>query len=140
MVKRALPILIGIIVLAILFITFTGQKINEVTNIKYANVTKIVFVDGRGGRNKPLTIEDKENIKEFMSYIDSYVVKKVENPEPRTGWIHSAVFYENDKEIMNITFVNPIIINGEYYRVIRGGLNTTKIDKFLKSINPSWDM
>jgi hypothetical protein len=139
-VKRVLPLLIGIIVLEILFIVFRGQKISEVTNIKYENVTKIVFFDGRGVRNKPLTIEGKENIKEFMSYIDSYVVKKVKNPEPKTGWIHSAVFYENDKEIMSITFVNPIIINKDYYRVIKGNLNTKKIDSFLKSINPSWDM
>ena len=75
-----------------------------------------------------------------VSYIDSYVVKKVKNPEPKDGWIHSAVFYENGKEIMSITFVNPIIINKDYYRIIKGNLNTKKIDSFLKSINSSWDM
>jgi len=138
-VKRVLPVLIGIIVLRILFVIFTGQKINEVVKIKYENVTKIVVFDGRGGRNKPLTIEDKENIREFMSYIDSYVVKKVKNPELKVGWIHSAVFYENDKEIMNITFINPIIINKEYYNVIKGDFNTKEIDVFLKAINPSWN-
>ena len=140
MSKRVLNILIRIIVLGILFIAFKGKKINKVTHIKYENVTKIVFFDGRGGRNKPLTIEDKEKIKEFMSYIDSYVVKRVKNPEPKSGWIHSAVFYDKDKEIMSITFVNPLIINNDHYRVIKGNLNTKEIDNFLKSINPSWDM
>lgn len=52
-----------------------------------------------------------------------------------TGWIHEAVFYVNDKKVMDITFVSPIIINGEYYRVISGGISTNEIDKFLKSIN-----
>jgi hypothetical protein len=139
MVKRGLPILIGILVLGLLFVNSSGEKISAVTNINYGNINKIIFYDGRGGRNKPLTIEDKQKINEFMGYLDGYIIKKVNNPE-KTGWIHEAVFYNNDKQILSMTFVSPVIINGEYYRVLRGELSPIKIDKFLKSINPAWDM
>ncbi|WP_298846631.1 hypothetical protein [Clostridium sp.] len=139
MLKKVLIILIGIVILSFLFVRFTGKKINDVTNINIDNITKIIFYDGRGGRNKPLMLEDKQKIKEFMGYLNGYVIKKVGNSKS-TGWIHSAVFYDNDKKVMEITFVSPVIINGEYYRVIRGGLNTNKIDTFLKSISPNWNM
>ena len=129
-------VLIGVIVFSFLLIYFKGQKINEITKINYDNLTKIVFYDGRG-KNKPLTIEDKGKIKEFMAYIDGYTVRKVLNPNS-TGWMYSADFYENDKDAMSITFLNPIIINKDYYNIIKGDITNDTLNKFLKSINPDW--
>ena len=113
-----------------------SQKISGVTGIKFDDVTKIVFYDGRGG--KSITIGDKEKVKEFMGYLDGYTIKKATNVEASDGYIHSAHFYINDKDVMDITFVNPIIINNNYYNVIKGELDTDKIDKYLKSIDSSY--
>lgn len=113
-----------------------SQKISGVTGIKFDDVTKIVFYDGRGG--KSITIGDKEKVKEFMGYLDGDIIKKATNVEASDGYIHSAHFYINDKDVMDITFVNPIIINNNYYNVIKGELDTYKIDKYLKSIDSSY--
>lgn len=113
-----------------------SQEISGITGIKFADVTKIVFSDGRGG--KSITVEDKEKVKEFMGYLDGYTIKKATNVEASDGYIHSAHFYINDNDVMDITFVNPIIINNNYYNVIKGELDTDKIDKYLKSIDSSY--
>lgn len=113
-----------------------STTVSGVTGIKLDDITKIVFYDGRGGLNKPLTVEDKQKIKEFMEYLDGYTIKKTKNPET-VGWAQGAVFYIDDKEVINITFGDPIIINEDYFKIIKGGLDTYKIDEFLKSIYPS---
>lgn len=41
---------------------------------------------------------------------------------------------------MDITFINPIIINGNYFNITKGELDTETIGKFLKSINSSYDI
>ncbi|BCZ46404.1 hypothetical protein psyc5s11_24710 [Clostridium gelidum] len=55
-----------------------------------------------------------------------------------TGWLHRALFYINDKEVMDISFNNPIDINGEEFNVTKGNLDIKVIDNYLKSINPSY--
>lgn len=115
-----------------------STTIGGVTGVKFEDVTKIVFCDGRG-RNKPVTVEDKQKIKEFMGYLNGYDIKKTKNPES-TGWIHRGLFYINDNEVMDITFVNPIVINGDYFNITKGELDTAAIGKFLKSIDPSYDI
>lgn len=119
-------------------VNLNATTISGVTGVTFDNITKIVFYDGRGA-NKPVTVSDKQKIKEFMGYLNGYSIKKTKNPES-TGWIHSAVFYSNDKEVMNITFVNPIIINGDYFNITKGELDTKTIGKFLKSIDSSYDI
>jgi hypothetical protein len=136
MIKKIVLIVFSVAVLIFISLSFSVKGIKDVADINYNNITKIVFVDG-SGRNKPLIVENKEKINEFMGYIDNYSVIKTGNPD-KIGWLRSASFYENDKPVMEITFVNPIIINGEYYKVICGGLSQGKIDKFLKSINTFW--
>lgn len=116
-----------------------ATTISGVTGVKSADITKIVFYDGRGGVNKPVTVEDKQKIKEFMEYLDGYEINKTKDPN-QIGWIHSAKFYANDKPVMDITFVNPIIINGEYFNITKGELDTRTIGEFLKSIDSSYDI
>jgi hypothetical protein len=41
-------------------ITGQGQTISKMANLKSSNITKIIFYDGRGGLNKPLTVENKK--------------------------------------------------------------------------------
>ncbi|MFW2490478.1 cell wall-binding protein [Clostridium chromiireducens] len=112
--------------------------ISGVTGVKFDDITKIVFSDGRG-RNKPVTVEDKQKIREFMEYLNGYGVKKTVNPES-IGWIYRGIFYINEKEVMDITFVNPIIINGDYFNITKGELDTVTIGKFIKSIDSSYDV
>lgn len=120
-------------------VNLNATSISGVTGIKSTDVTKIVFYDGRGGINKPVKVEDKQKIKEFMEYLDGYVIKKTKNPES-IGWINTAEFYVKDKVVMNITFVNPIIINEDYFNITKGELDTETIGKFLKSIDSSYDI
>ncbi len=122
-------------------IDYEEKKISDVNNVKLDDITKIVFYDGRGGLNKPLTIEDKQKIKEFTKYLDVYSIKKIKNPNPPSGWAHHAEFYINNKKVMDITFGNPLETNNNnYYDVIKGKLNANTIDKFLKSIDSSWNI
>ncbi|WP_088228401.1 hypothetical protein [Desulfosporosinus sp. FKB] len=117
---------------------YEEKTIQDVTNVDPQDITKIIFYDGRGGLNKPLTIEDKQDIKTFMDYLDGYVVEKTKNPEPFTGWIHEAVFYINNKEVVDITFSDPILINKNYYTILKSTLDNKKIDTFLKLIAPTY--
>lgn len=134
--KKIVSIVFSVAVLIFISLSFSVKGIKDVADINYNNITKIVFVDG-SGRNKPLKVENKKIINEFMGYIDNYSVIKAGDPD-KIGWIRSASFYENDMPVMKITFVSPIIINDEYYKVMWGGLSQGKIDKFLKSINIFW--
>jgi hypothetical protein len=74
-----------------------------------------------------------------MKYIDGYVIKKEKNHETAAGWIHHAQFFIKQEKVMDITFTDPLEINETYYNIIDGSLSPEDIDKFIKSINPSWD-
>ncbi|EKQ54477.1 MULTISPECIES: cell wall-binding protein [unclassified Clostridium] len=113
-----------------------ATTIGEVTGIKLNDITKIVFYDGRGGLNKPIVVEDRQKLNEFIGYLNDYTIKKTKNPE-MIGWALKAIFYINDKEVINITFDDPININNEYFKIMQGDLDTNKIDEYLKSIDPS---
>ncbi|AFM40730.1 cell wall-binding protein [Desulfosporosinus acidiphilus SJ4] len=120
-------------------VDFEEKTISEVTNVKSTDITKIIVYDGRGGLNKPISVENKQKINQFMGYLDNYIIKKDKNPLPSVGWIHKAVFYDHDKEVMDIVFTNPIIINQTYYDIIKGDLDTQTMDQFLKSVDPSYE-
>jgi len=142
--------ILGITFIAIVFIFLTlgiysnyqdkGQKINEVTNVSYSKITKIVFSDGRGRLNKPFILDNRQKINQFMGLIDSYVVKKEKEHKDFTGWTHTADFYDGDKKLMRITFTNPLEINGAYYDIVKGELSSEKIDNFIKSADSAWNM
>lgn len=112
-----------------------GKKISDTTGINLNDITKIIFYDGRGGLNKPLTVNDEQKIKEFIGYLGDFSIEKLKDPDVKVGWIHEAEFYIDDNDVMSITFGNPMIINKNYYNVIQGSLETEKIDEFLKSID-----
>jgi len=84
-------------------------------------------------------VEDKQKVNEFMGYLDSYAINETKNPES-VGWIQSAEFYINDKDVMGITFGDPIVINGNYYKVMKDGLDFKDIGKFIKSVDQSYDI
>ncbi|MGV3466784.1 MAG: hypothetical protein ACO1OT_16030 [Heyndrickxia sp.] len=113
-------------------------RITDVTNIKWDAVTKIVFIDGTGGRNKPFTLTNKEKISEFTNLLDHYIIHKEKRHEPATGWIRKFIIYQDKKKLMSITFTNPLMINDNYYEIVKGELNTKEIDMFIRTVNPSW--
>lgn len=117
-------------------INSNATTISDVTGINFNDITKIVFCDG-SLTNKTVTVEDKQKIKEFLGYLDDYSINNIDVPIV-TGWLHRALFYINDKEVMDICFNNPININGESFNVTKGRLDIKTIDKYLKSINPSY--
>lgn len=139
--KRNLVFLICAIAALCLLYTFLNfQSIYEAADINPKDITKIVFYDGRGGQNKPVTVENERQVEEFLCLLDKYTVIEFKNPEPSAGWIHTAVFYKGSEEILEITFVNPLIINRHYYRIIKGDLSPEEIGKFLKSIDPDYQI
>jgi len=115
------------------------KKITNATGINLNDITKIIFYDGRGGVNRPVVVEDKQKVNEFIGYLDSYVINETKNPES-VGWIQSAEFYINDKDVMGITFGDPIVINGNYYKVMKDGLDFKAIGNFIKSVDQSYDI
>lgn len=139
MKKAFIVLVVGIIIVVIGFVLLFTQKksVTEAANLRATNITKIIFSDGRGGLNKPLTIENKQMIDQFMGYLDKCKVRKTVR-DPKIGWIHSAAFYNKEKKLANVTFTDPMKINDQYYDILENNLSTSKIDDFLKSVNSSW--
>jgi hypothetical protein len=138
MKKSLLFLICAIAVLYLIYTILNPQNVYEAAAINPKDITKIVFYDGRGGRNEPVTVEDKRKIEEFLNLLDGYTVREYKNPKLSVGWIHCAVFYKGSERLMEMTFVNPLIINKQYYRIIKGNLSPERIGKFLKSINPDY--
>lgn len=114
----------------------SATTISGVTGIKFDDITKIVFCDG-SFKNGEVAVEDKQKIKEFMEYLDGYSINNIDVPVV-TGWLHRGLFYINDRVVMDISFDNPIDINGEQFNVTKGELDTETINKYIKSINSSY--
>lgn len=125
-----LAIMIIIASLSNCSIFYPQQKISEVSNIHFDDITKISITDVRG---KPFVIEDKKNISKFLKFIDEYPIKKLVNPDMRVGYIYMAVFYNQDKEVLRIIFGNPININGDNYTFVKNEISTKSIDDFFKN-------
>lgn len=127
-----------ILYLVSIYLIFSGcsekrfEKIQDIVQINYKDITKISFRDGRNG--ELIETEDKEKINEFLKYVNGYKLKKSELQLELDGYIYYADFYTNDKKILRITFVNPLNVNGVYYDIIESELNLEKIEAFVKSI------
>ena len=129
--------IIIIIVIGCVLLVTQKRTVTEAANLKDTNITKVIFYDGRG-YNKPLSLENKQKIDEFMSYLNKCVVIKFTLRDCGGGWIHSAAFYNNEKELADITFSDPMTINNQHYDILENELSTSKIDSFLKTVSPSW--
>lgn len=55
-------------------VDYEEKKLSDVTKINSADITKIEVYDIEVGF--PITVEDKQKVKEFMGYLDGYVIKK----------------------------------------------------------------
>lgn len=133
------PIIGIIIVVAIGSVLLITQKktVTDAAKIKDTSITKIIFYDGRG-YNKPLSVENKQKIDEFIGYMDKCIVIKFTVRDRSTGWIYSAKFFNQEKELANITFADPMTINDQHYDILDNNLSTSKIDSFLKTVSSSW--
>jgi hypothetical protein len=141
MTKKWTLLLIIIVIVSSLLLGCTKLiNTNPIESIKLSEVSKIVFGDGRGGRNKPFILTDRQKIDEFIKMIGNYKIQKEIKHEDATGWIHNAVFYKGNNKLMEITFTNPLNIDGKYYDIIKGELSTEEIDNFIKSANPDWKL
>lgn len=74
------------------------------------DVTQIVIVDGRTGKEK--TVTDKVSIKEFLKEIEHIKFIPEESQEPREGWLYSIKLYSDKEEIFQF---GPTEINENYY-------------------------
>lgn len=120
------------------FITTQGDKLNEILQVNYTDITRIEIINGRTGGRR--TIEDKEKIEEFLVYIDSYVIKPIEGtPEVKPGYANAYEFYAGDKKLFTLQFLMPYInsninlgVNGKEYKVIKTDLTTEKKGRLLR--------
>ena len=115
-------------------------SIKDIINNEHINITKVIIYDGRGGYNKPLTLESKKKIRTLMDYLYKYVIKKVNHAEPAVGWSHKVILYDGYKEVMSIILNNPLEINNEYYSILEGTLDSKEIDKLINSIDKNWSI
>lgn len=113
-------------------------KLSDISGINFSDINKIIFYDGRGGLNQPLTINDKEKINSFISILNSIEVESSTINDNSTGWIYKACLYTNTNKILEITFTDPLCINGKYYNITKGNLNCEDVGNFLKSVEPSY--
>lgn len=74
------------------------------------DVTQIVIVDGRSGKEKTET--NKESIKGFIKEIEDIKFIPKESQEPREGWLYSIKLYSDKEEIFQF---GPTKINENYY-------------------------
>ena len=133
----AVFVLFLVIVFGVMQLTIKEESISSAAGIKFNEVTKVVFYDGRGF-NEPYTLSDKAKIYEFTAQLERYSVKKKKNREDIAGWIHRAVFYDGDTELMDIVFTDPLQINKEYYDMAIDSLSPDEIDAFIQSVYKGW--
>lgn len=111
-------------------------NLSNISGIDFNNINKIIFYDGRGF-NKPLTLTDKEKINKFISILNNIEVEGT-IIERSTGWTYKASLYTNNNERLEITFNNPLIINGKDYKITKGNLRFEQVGDFLKSVEQSY--
>ncbi|MCR2822193.1 hypothetical protein [Lederbergia panacisoli] len=115
---------------------YKEKKISEVANLKYSEVTKIVFYDGKGNK-PPYTIKEKQKLVEFEKLLNRYIIKKEKLHEDAKGWIHRADLYKGGEKLTSITFNNPMEIDGIYFDIVEGPSFPESIDEFLESVSPN---
>ena len=74
------------------------------------DVTQIIIVDGRTGKEK--TLANKESMKEFLKEIEHIKFIPEENQEDREGWLYSIKLYSGKELLLQF---GPTEMNGNYY-------------------------
>lgn len=74
------------------------------------DVTQIIIVDGRTGKEK--TLVNKESMKEFLKEIEHIKFIPEENQEEREGWLYSIKLYSGKELLLQF---GPTEMNGNYY-------------------------
>jgi hypothetical protein len=135
--KRVL-VVVGILLVLIISTLFyvnksRGERIRNIVNVKFDTITRIEFMNGRTGEKT--SIEDIDKIREFMNYIDSYVVKETKQVQGEPGYNFMADFYYNKDKAFRIIFEDPLSINDKGFDIIRKSLDKEKFEKFIRSMS-----
>lgn len=129
--SKILKVLFIVCMMTIFLCGCSEKKINDVMNIEYQSITSIRFADGRG-RNKPFLLEDTSKISEFIDYLNTFTIRKTGNTHG-VGWIYTAYLYKGDTEVLEITFTDPMILNHDYYKIVKGEIDIEWLDKFMNA-------
>jgi len=129
-------ILVLVFIIGIVIYTKTNYKrISDIGGFQNTDITKILF-QYNNGSIKAGTIENKEKIGEFMSYINNCVFSKKLFQTSITGYYQMLVFHVGDKEVMRImAYDNFMDINGIQYNMVKNKLSLKKIDNLINNIN-----
>ena len=124
--------------------------VRKICNYKTSDITSIEFVDKKIyiSHKMPLVVKDPKKISEFLGYMDKCKLEKAGEKDAKIGWIYQAVLYSNDKEVVAVTFGDPIVLrtyddktkeyNYAYYFPTKNEVTPKKIDDFLAAVNPDW--
>ena len=104
-IKTFIPIVIILLVLIIVAVWFiSSNSIKTITDFHHNDPEKISKIDMLNGNNgEIISIKNKKTISDICKYMSRIKFKKF-NPEPSTGWSYEFKFYENNKEMLDITF------------------------------------
>lgn len=129
-----IAILLLISIIAAIYMKHDYKRINEIGGFKSSDVTKIAFQYDNPA-NKGGTVEDKEKIQVFMSYLNSCTLAKKRIQTPMDGYYQLVVLFKGKDEIMRImTYENFIEINEVQYSMVKNKLSLEKIDDCIKSL------
>ncbi|NSL52444.1 hypothetical protein [Calidifontibacillus erzurumensis] len=78
-------------------IEYKPYTLAELAKQDFANVNKIEIVNGETGEEK--TVEDVEQVKEFIRNMEDAYFKPDFDQQPRKGWEYFITFYEDRKKV-----------------------------------------
>jgi len=111
---------IGLLVLSLMAVI--GGCIEEQHNFRGllgvdpSEVTKISLRCGTTG--DLVTVEEEEGIKEFLAILEGKTFQKAKDQTLRTGYQYYADFFQDDKELLRVTFQGEqVSIKQTYYDV-----------------------
>lgn len=124
-------------------------SVRKLYDYKSSDITRIEFVDTAIRLQKqPLVVNSKKKISEFLGYLDKLKLEAASEKDTKIGWTYQAILFNNDKEIVSITFGNPLVLRTyndktqEYsfqnYFPVKNEITPKQIDNFLASVNSAW--
>jgi hypothetical protein len=125
--KRVRTILLILTTLLIYYIR--PVQINRLLNLDSAKIDQIVITNGNNGDT--ITIYQKEKVKEFLQYVDSYYVSKDLFQVSTKGYQYAADFLQDNVTKVSIIFGKRININGKYYYLLKADFDVKEIEKFI---------
>jgi hypothetical protein len=124
---------IGLLVLSLMVVI--GGCIEEKNDLQGllgvdpSEVTKISFRCGTTG--DLVTVEEEEGIQEFLAILTGKTFQKAKDQALRTGYRFYADFFQDDKELLRVTFLGDQVSIKQIYYDVSPTIPSEELDAFL---------